>query len=223
MARSKGFIVQSERLRDQIYKLIRDDLRLGALAPGERLVEVSLAKKLGVSRTPVREALFQLASDGLLVESNRGYMLPVHTTQEIKDRLEIRRLLEPEILRRACEEASDRQIKTLMKALEEEKKHINAEDASGFIGANANFRLVLLSMCKNPLLTKCAELYDDQFQCFRIWGLHDPKNRELTANSHEKIFTAIKNRKPESAVKSLQQLLDWVEENLGEYSDSVAS
>ena len=223
MARSKGFIVQSERLRDQIYKLIRDDLRLGALAPGERLVEVSLAKKLGVSRTPVREALFQLASDGLLVESNRGYMLPVHTTQEIKDRLEIRKLLEPEILRRACTEASDRQIKTLMKALDEEKKHIDAEDASRFIGANANFRLVLLSMCKNPLLTKCAELYDDQFQCFRIWGLHDPKNRELTANSHEKICNAIKNRKPESAVKSLQQLLDWVEENLGEYSDSVAS
>ena len=53
----KVLIVQSERLRDQIYKLIRDDLRTGALAPGERLVEVNLAKKLGVSRTPVREAL----------------------------------------------------------------------------------------------------------------------------------------------------------------------
>ena len=113
MVRGKGLIVQSERLRDQIYKLIRDDLRVGALAPGERLVEVTLAKKLGVSRTPVREALFQLASDGLLVESNRGYMLPVHTTEEIRDRLEIRKLLEPEILRRACREASDKQIKNI--------------------------------------------------------------------------------------------------------------
>ena len=102
-----------------------DDLRTGALAPGERLVEVTLAKQLGVSRTPVREALFQLASDGLLAESSRGYMLPVHTTEEIRDRLEIRRLLEREILRRACEEASDRQIKTLIKALEEERKYIN--------------------------------------------------------------------------------------------------
>lgn len=223
MARSKGSIVQSERLRDQIYKLIRDDLRTGALAPGERLVEVNLAKQLGVSRTPVREALFQLASDGLLAESSRGYMLPVHTTEEIRDRLEIRRLLEPEILRRACEEASDRQIKTLMKALEEEKKYINAEDASRFIGANANFRLVLLSLCSNPLLTKCAELYDDQFQCFRIWGLHDPRNRELTSGAHEKICNAIKNRKPVTAVRALEQLLDRVEEMLGEYSDSVAS
>lgn len=223
MARSKGFIVQSERLRDQIYKLIRDDLRTGALAPGERLVEVNLAKKLGVSRTPVREALFQLASDGLLAESSRGYMLPVHTTEEIRDRLEIRRLLEPEILRRACEEASDRQIRTLMKALQDEKKYIDAEDASKFIGANANFRLVLLSMCKNPLLTKCAELYDDQFQCFRIWGLNEPKNRELTSGTHEKICNAIKDRKPAAAVKALEQLLDRVEEMLGEYSDSVAS
>ena len=223
MARGKGLIVQSERLRDQIYKLIRDDLRLGVLAPGERLVEVTLAKKLGVSRTPVREALFQLASDGLLVESNRGYMLPVHTTEEIRDRLEIRKLLEPEILRRACREADGKQIKTLMKALEEEKKYINADDASKFIGANANFRLVLLSTCKNTLLAKCAELYDDQFQCFRIWGLHDPKNRKLTASSHEKICNAIKNRNPTVAVKSLQQLLDKVEELLEEYSDSIAS
>ena len=223
MAGRKGFIVQTERLRDQIYKLIRDDLRTGALAPGERLVEVNLAKKLGVSRTPVREALFQLASDGLLVESNRGYMLPVHTTEEIRDRLEIRRLLEPEILRRACEEASGRQIKTLMRALEEEKKHINAEDASKFIGANANFRLALLSMCKNPLLTKCAELYDDQFQCFRIWGLNEPGNRELTAGAHERICNAIKNRKPVTAVKALEQLLDSVEEMLEAYRDSVAS
>ena len=223
MVRGKGLIVQSERLRDQIYKLIRDDLRVGALAPGERLVEVTLAKKLGVSRTPVREALFQLASDGLLVESNRGYMLPVHTTEEIRDRLEIRKLLEPEILRRACREASDKQIKTLMKALEEEKKHIDAEDASKFIGANANFRLVLLSMCKNPLLTKCAELYDDQFQCFRIWGLHEPGNRELTAGAHEKIFNAIKNRKPTAAVKALQQLLDRVEDMLEDYHDRMAS
>ena len=223
MARSKGSIVQSERLRDQIYKLIRDDLRTGALAPGERLVEVNLAKKLGVSRTPVREALFQLASDGLLAESSRGYMLPVHTTEEIRDRLEIRRLLEPEILRRACAEASDRQIKILMKALAEEKKYIDAEDASKFIGANADFRLALLSLCNNPLLTKCAELYDDQFQCFRIWGLHDPGNRKLTSSAHEKICNAIRNREPATAVQALEQLLDRVEEMLGEYSDSVAS
>ena len=223
MTRSKGVIVQSERLRDQIYKLIRDDLRTGALAPGERLVEVSLAKKLGVSRTPVREALFQLASDGLLAESSRGYMLPVHTTEEIRDRLEIRRLLEPEILRRACEEASSRQIKSLLKALEEEKKYIDAADASKFIGANADFRLVLLSLCKNPLLTRCAELYDDQFQCFRIWGLNEPRGRELAVGSHEKICNAIKDRKPAAAVKALQQLLDRVEQMLEQYRDSVAS
>ena len=206
MTRSKGVIVQSERLRDQIYKLIRDDLRTGALAPGERLVEVSLAKK-----------------HGLLAESSRGYMLPVHTTEEIRDRLEIRRLLEPEILRRACEEASSRQIKSLLKALEEEKKHIDAEDASKFIGANANFRLVLLGLCKNPLLTRCAELYDDQFQCFRIWGLNEPRGRELAVGSHEKICNAIKDRKPAAAVKALQQLLDRVEQMLEQYRDSVAS
>lgn len=223
MTRSKGVIVQPERLRDQIYKLIRDDLRTGVLAPGERLVEVSLAKKLGVSRTPVREALFQLASDGLLAESSRGYMLPVHTTEEIRDRLEIRRLLEPEILRRACEEASGRQIKTLLKALEEEKKYVDTEDASRFIGANANFRLVLLSLCKNPLLTRCAELYDDQFQCFRIWGLNEPRGRELAVGAHEKICNAIKDRKPAAAVKALQQLLDRVEQMLEQYRDSVAS
>jgi DNA-binding GntR family transcriptional regulator len=221
MVKSKGAVVQSERLRDQIYRFIRDQLRLGAVAPGERLKEVSLAKKLGVSRTPIREALFQLASDGLLVEADRGYMLPIHTAEEIEDRLEIRKLIEPEILRRACLEATPKQVKTLMKALEEEKKYIDADDPGKFIGANANFRMVLLSMCKNRLLARSAELFDDQFQSFRIWGLQDPKNRKLTATSHEKICNAIKNKKPNIADKSFQQLINKVEDLLEDYQKDI--
>ncbi|MBT7952542.1 MAG: GntR family transcriptional regulator [Gammaproteobacteria bacterium] len=221
MDKGKGTVVQSERLRDQIYRLIRQQLRLGAVVPGERLKEVSLAKKLGVSRTPIREALFQLASDGLLVEADRGYMLPIHTVEEIVDRLEIRKLLEPEIIRRACAEATPKQIKALVKAVEEEKKYIDVVDPGKFIGAHAHFREMLLSTCKNRLLARSAELYDDQYQSFRIWGLQDPKNRKLTATSHEKICNAIKSNKPNDADKTFQQLISKVEDLLEDYQKDI--
>ena len=82
-------IVPVQRLRDQVYNLIREELRSGVLAPGQRLVEVTLAARLGVSRTPVREALFQLARDAIKlgVESDRGYMLPQQTPEAIRERL----------------------------------------------------------------------------------------------------------------------------------------
>lgn len=221
MVRKRGSVVQSERLRDQIYRLIRDDLRVGALAPGERLKEVSLAKTLGVSRTPVREALFQLASDGLLVEADRGYMLPVHTIDEIRDRLEIRKLLEPEILRRACRGVSDTQVEALQQALEREKKYVDTKDPGKYIGANADFRQALLALCDNKLLANCAALYDDQFQCFRVWGLQAPANRKATADSHEKVVRAIIENKPELAEKSFQQLMEKVDDMLSKYEKDV--
>ena len=95
-------IVPVQRLRDQVYNLIREEAPLWCACAGTALrLEVTLAARLGVSRTPVREALFQLARDGLLVESDRGYMLPPSRLPEaIRERLEVRLLLEPTIARR---------------------------------------------------------------------------------------------------------------------------
>lgn len=201
-------IVPVQRLRDQVYNLIREELRSGVLAPGQRLVEVTLAARLGVSRTPVREALFQLARDGLLVESDRGYMLPQQTPEAIRERLEVRLLLEPTIARRACTEASEQQIADLKRATEHQRRQVKAEDHLKFVEANVRFRETLLSMCKNSLLRKTALLYDDLFRWYQIVAFAKPENRRKVMEFHALICEAIVAGKPDLAERAMREDLE---------------
>jgi len=203
-----GQIVQAERLRDQVYDLLRQHLRSGAIEPGERLVEVTLAERLGVSRTPVREALFQLARDGLLVESERGYMLPEQTREAIRDRLEIRRLLDPVVASQACTEGTAKQKADLKRALEAEEKLVEVDDAFKYREANVNFRSIMLSMCRNVLLTKAAMLYDDLNQWYGIAGFRKIENRRKLTEFHRRIYQAIVDGKAEAAEKAMRDVLD---------------
>jgi len=199
-----GQIVQVERLRDQVYDLLRQQLRTGAIAPGERLVEVALADRLGVSRTPVREALFQLARDGLLVESERGYMLPEQTRAAIRDRFEIRLLLDPVIVRRACSEATAKQKGDLKKALEQELKLVEIDDPFKYREANIQFRSIMLSMCSNQLLSKAAVLYDDLNQWYGITGFRKVENRRKVTEFHRQICEAIQANTPDVAERAMR-------------------
>ncbi len=83
MARAVRAVVQVERLSDQVYQLLRDDLKTGEFQPGQRLLEVELAERYRVSRTPIREALFQLSREGMLLDSDRGYVTPTYSRADL--------------------------------------------------------------------------------------------------------------------------------------------
>jgi DNA-binding GntR family transcriptional regulator len=203
-----GQIVHVQRLRDQVYNLIREELRSGTLGPGQRLVEVTLAERLGVSRTPVREALFQLARDGLLVESDRGYMLPRQTPEAIRERLELRLLLEPAVARRACKEATREQIEDLKRATEHQRRQVKAANHLKFVEANVRFRDVLLSTCRNSLLQKTARLYDDWFRWYQIVAFRKLENRQKVAAFHKSVCDAIAADRPALAEKAMREDLE---------------
>ena len=121
MPGSSRAVAPTERLRDQVYRRMREELQSGLLEPGARLVELQLAKAYGVSRTPVREVLLQLAREGLLTPQERGYLVPVDTQKDVVDRLEVRRLLDARIARHAALEATEAEIAALRKTLERQR------------------------------------------------------------------------------------------------------
>src|SRR5512134_4069676 len=88
-----------EPLGDRVYTTLRQYLRAGRIPAGQPLQEAALAAQLGVSRTPVREALARLATDGLVVAEGRSFTLPELTVSDIEDIYALRFLLEPEALR----------------------------------------------------------------------------------------------------------------------------
>lgn len=208
MARKAGEIAPGERLRDQVYRRMREDLQSGALEPGRRLVETQLAQAYGVSRTPIREVLLQLSREGVLTPQDRGYLVPVDTQKDILDRLEVRRLLDARLARHAATEASTEEIRALAKAHERQEKAHAAGKAKAFVEANAEFRSLLREMCRNALLKRCAVLVDDVFQTMRGKIHETPENRDLTLACDAQILKALQDRDPDAAEAAVKGFID---------------
>ena len=99
-----------QTIRDQIYKIIRNSLWRGEYTPGQRLQEVELANRLHVSRSPVREALKQLVSDGLVIEiPNKGVYVKKFMVRDIDEIFDVRLMLESYAIRRSPQYMSNGQ------------------------------------------------------------------------------------------------------------------
>ncbi len=188
-----------------------DDLKAGEFQPGQRLLEIDLAEKYKVSRTPVREALFQLSREGLLAGNDRGYVTPVYTQADIIHRLEVKRLLDPRVAEHVASDAEPAQVKLLLKAHSQEKAAHAAGRVKAFVKANQELRTIYRTMCRNDLLAKCLGLVDDQFENVRA-RLHDSaENREKTIDHDAHLIDAIVARDPKGTAAVMHAFLDFLE------------
>lgn len=210
MARAARSVVQVERLSDQVYDLIKQSLRSGEFEPGQRLLELELAERYKVSRTPVREALFQLSREGLLLGTERGYVTPSYSQAEILHRLEVKRLLDPQVAAHVAAEAEPGQVKALAKALNQEKAAHAAGRPKAFARANQEFRELYLAMCRNVLLARCLRLVDDQFQVVRARIYEDEDNRVLTIEHEQRLLDAIAAQDPDVAAAEMRDFVQFL-------------
>lgn len=208
MVRGSRIIGQGARLRDQVYQQLREELQSEQLKAGQRLVELELATRYGVSRTPVREALLQLSREGLLAPHDRGYIVPLDTQKDVIDRLEVRRLLDGRLVRHAATDATDEEIKALARIFNRARTAHETGRAKVFIEAHNQFRATVRAMCRNVLLGRCAGMVDDVFQMMRNQIHQAPENRAITLACDEKLLTAIQNRDPDGAEAAINAFLD---------------
>jgi GntR family transcriptional regulator of vanillate catabolism len=138
---------------------VREMILRGRLQPGQRVTEVMLAQMLGMSRTPVRQALPVLAREGLLVESGtRGYLVRTFTRTDILDAIDLRGVLEGFAVRRICERgASPALLQQLQGCLEEgdrifRKRHLVDSDQAAFGAMNDRFHSALLAAADSPII-----------------------------------------------------------------------
>ncbi|HEX3920591.1 MAG TPA: GntR family transcriptional regulator [Caulobacteraceae bacterium] len=210
MARPRR-VVQVERLRDQVYRLIRDDLKAGELEPGQRIVEGELAERYNVSRTPVREALLQLSQDGLLTEApDRGYAVVVDTSDANLYRHEVRDLIDPEMARHAAQDATSEQRKALAKAQERQRAAHDAGQEAAFVEANEVFRQRLRGMCGNTFLAQCCALVEDQAQWSRRAAFARADYRELELAHSERLLAAVQQGDGDGAAAAMKAYVEAV-------------
>ena len=155
-----------QALADQVYQALRAQLRSGTIGAGQALQEVPLAAQLGVSRTPVREALARLASEGLLATDQRSFTVPALTLADVDDIYEVRFLLEPAAMRRIAPRTADPRVRAPVEAAVAAAAAAHkAGNAAAFRDANVRYREAWLSLVPNPRLVREIGLYGT------LWGL----------------------------------------------------
>lgn len=137
----------SPSVREKTYDALKSRILSGGLAQGERLTEEHLAEALGVSRTPVREALHKLEQDGLIEPlGSRGFCIPKDSREEIEDLFELRAVLEGYTLKMICERITDEQIARLVGILEKANRALRRERLDEVFQWNTQFHDALHDM-----------------------------------------------------------------------------
>jgi DNA-binding GntR family transcriptional regulator len=179
-------------LGDRAYHSLREYLRSGLIVFGQPLQEEDLAAQLGVSRTPVREALTRLASEGLLASVGRSFVVPVLTERDVEDIYELRLMLEPEALRRVAEGMTDAsRLRGLRRNLAAMRAAHAADDAEAFMKGNYGYRAAWMELVPNRKLVRAIELYADHVRFLRSLTLDDRKTREVVMRGLKQLLESL--------------------------------
>ncbi len=209
-------LIRSTALRDQVYERMRESIRGGRIRAGERLQEITLAEALGVSRTPVREALAMLASDGLAEQVGRGFVVAGLSPQDIDEIFELRRLLEPTAVRAAAlalkkGTADASGLEAVQAAVKKSRRAHEAGDVEGFMAANAEFRAAWLALVPNTRLVRAVRLYDDHVESLRVMTLSEARVRTIALDGLAELATALAAKDGAKAAAAMATHLDKAE------------
>lgn len=184
---------QASSQADIAINSLVDAIRHGKLKPGERLVEVELAQKFGVSRTPIREALRQLEVEGLVVHLPRlGAVVRSLDYAEVMELYEMRAVLEGTAARLAARAASEVEIVEL-NALNNEMANAG-EDTTAVYSLNREFHLTLLDAAKNRFLTKAMASLQKTLLILGPSTLAERERADEAVAEHEALLDALRRR-----------------------------
>lgn len=186
------------------YADLRRLLLAGEYPPGERLGEVALAQRLGMSRTPVREALRRLQANGLVEESWRGVVVPSLDPVEIGHAYELRAALEALTGETAARRVAEGRVpRTELEALAAHADRAKAETAHGDLGAgiehNRRFHLAIASMAANPMVEVVLVGVWDRIAISAQASLTPAHRGDEVAEEHDRLLAAIAEGRPDAA------------------------
>ena len=195
-------------LAERVYDMLRQQLRRGTVKPGQPLQEEQFAGLLGVSRTPVREAMARLATEGLLSNERRSFTVPHLSRQDIEDIYELRLLIEPAALRRIAPLATDRRRRrAIEEALADAAAAHRAKDVSAFCEANVRWRIAWLELVPNARLVRMIELYADHMQHIRTVTLDSERVRTIVLAGLRRMTQALARGDGEQAAAAATEHL----------------
>lgn len=182
-------------LRDVVFQTLRQGILHGVLPPGQRLMEIQLAKHLGVSRTPVREALRMLELEGLVVTVPRhGAEVAEITQKDLQDVLEVRCALEALAVDLASVAITDEELQSLRTNTDKFERLIDAGDISALAACDVKFHDIIFSATRNNRLVQLLNNLSEQMYRYRLEYLKDKEVHPILLQEHKEIIKHLENR-----------------------------
>lgn len=196
-------------LRDVVFNTLRQAILRGELKPGERLVEIQLANKLGVSRTPIREALRKLELEGLVnMVPRKGAEVADITEKSLRDVLEVRKALEELSVQLACEKITEEEIEELKRVAERFKDTLNDQDVTKIAEADVAFHDVIYTATDNQKLILLLNNLREQMYRYRVEYLKKEEAYPQLIAEHEELIDNISKRNKEEATRIMCEHID---------------
>lgn len=176
-------------IKQQVYEILRDDICSGVYAPGQQIQETELSKKLEISRSPIREALRQLVSEGLAVEyPNRGVFVKTYTPKDIEDVFDLRILLESYAIMRSGNCLTLEKHHELNDCMERLKTYHSQDDIQRYVEEDTLLHQLLIQLSGNNLVISTYERVYAMVQRFRIYSLKSRKRFDDSLTEHIQII-----------------------------------
>ena len=185
-------------LHDMLVTHLRDMIIEGQLEPGTRLHEGQLGEQLGVSRTPLREAIKYLASEGLVeLVPSRGAVVKRFSAADVKDMLTVLRSLEELAGKLACELATDEEIAEVRALHDEMIGRYKQSDRLQYYKLNQQIHLAIVRLAKNPTLADIHQMLQTRLKRIRFVGHEGAEKWAAAVSEHEEMIAALEARNAE--------------------------
>ncbi len=189
-------------LRDIVFQTLRKAILTGELEPGERLMETQLGEKLGVSRTPIREAIRKLELEGLVVMVPRkGAQVAPFTQKDIQDVLEVRAALEALACKLACSRMDDRSFLRLQLIITEYDYAVKEQDIEVMVQKDVEFHETIFNATNNEKLSQFFNNMREQVDRYRIAYIKSTVENNNVSKEHTEILEALRNRDEDYAAR----------------------
>ena len=212
---------EDQPLREAVYYAIREGILLGKLSPDERLMEMHLANELGVSRTPVREALRLLETDGLVkMIPNKGAIVAKISPRDLLEVMEVRLALEQLAVRKACRSITLLQLNQMRSALSRFRESLELNDRAGSARSDEEFHRIIADAAQNRMLQTLLSQIREQVFRYRLESLKAESAHKELVRQHEQILTSLEERDEEKVQTFMREHIRMQLENIRKLLES---
>lgn len=206
--------IQQTLLGSQVYDLLWQRIVRHQLRPGDKLSDLRLSEELGVSRTPVREALHRLAQEGIVrAESRRGFFVARFSRRDVREVYDVRTALELLAVRLALPQLTDAEIAAAQADLDGVVPRVRAGDPAAneeFLRIDREFHQWLIVRADNSRLAALMASLQAQLRVFQYYGIHLHKMMEISIAHHQAILAALHQRDQAAAEAAMERHIQEV-------------